>query len=134
MNNYCCRTTTENDAWGSENSQGPKKLRQFKAINSPLTLKKRLIKIICDAKKNQEKTPFINFWGAEKFKSVDINDIYLLFELRENFWNGMHGLPSSKCFFSSKVIHNCLAWRNKSHNKQSWCVSVICNENCFCNR
>lgn len=68
------------------NSQGSKKLRQFEAINSPLPLKKRLMKTIWDAKTGD------NLYllggggrGAENFKSVGVSDIYLFFELRGNF-------------------------------------------------
>lgn len=71
------------------------------------------------------------FFLAESFISVGVSDIYLFFELRGNFCNGTQALPSYSCFpFPSKVIHNCQAWRNKSHHKQNWYVSVICNGNC----
>lgn len=81
----------------------------------------------------QEKALIVYFL-AENFKSVGVSDIYLFFELSGDFWNGTRDWPSYKCrffFLPSKVIHNCQTWRNKSHNKQNWYVSVIFNENCF---
>lgn len=125
LNNDCSKKWKQ-----GRNSQESEKLRQFETINSPMLLKKHLIKQSVIWK--QEETPFIICVLAKNFKSVGVSDIYLFFELRGNFWNGTHDLPSYKCFlFLSKVIHNCQTWRNKSHNKQNWYVSVICNGNCF---
>lgn len=67
----------------AENSQGPKKFRQFEVINYPILLKKHLIKQSVIRK--QEKTIFITYFLAENFKSVGVSDIYLFFELRGNF-------------------------------------------------
>lgn len=133
-------TTTagnENDAWGSVNSQGSKKLRQFKAINSPLPLKKRLMKTIWDAKTGDNLYLFGGVRGGQRILNPWVSVIFTcslnLGEISEMVHMTYTALCCLFCF-PSKVIHNCQAWRNKSHSKQKLYVSVICSENCFCKR
>lgn len=58
----------ENNVWSTENSQGPKKLRQFEVTHSPSLLKKCLIKQPGIWK--QEKTPLITDFGGQRILNL----------------------------------------------------------------